>query len=139
MNSHTHDHTSIQQAGATTPPLNGTPFDFGEGQIYVVPPLTLRDLKRLKSDITSLQKSGSLDLSESIDACVTVIHTAMIHNYPSLTQDDLAGLLNVGNMLEVIRLTLNVPGFGAAVGTPGNATQQETGRPVTKPAFWGKK
>jgi hypothetical protein len=139
MTSQTNPTTAAQPSPANALPFKGTEFDFGNGQIFVIPPLTVRDLKRLKAEIVTLQQIGPVDMSASVDACITVVHAAMSRNYPTLTLDDVAGLLDIGNMLEVIKCVMNVNGqaFDGKGATRGaSSPARHAGTP---PAFWRKK
>jgi hypothetical protein len=103
--------------------LDGVRVKLG-GAEYIVPPLSLRSLKKLGKKIQELSNINSVPTEEQTDALLEVIHAALVRNYPDITLDDLADLVDLGNMLEVFPAVLAVSGLKQNVvpgGSPGEA------------------
>jgi len=84
------------------------------GRDFIVPPLTFKQLRRLKERIESLKeatlKPGDLS-GEQLDAMAEIIHAALSRNYPELTREDLEDLLDLGNLGPMIKAVMGQSGF----------------------------
>lgn len=83
----------------------GRTFNIG-GQEWVVPALSLATLRRFsKEDI--LGKLGSIEGNvfgeAQVDAAVQVIHAALVRNYPGVTPEQVAEMVDLGNFREMVR------------------------------------
>ena len=96
------------QCTAQPLPFKGTAFDFGDGQIFIIPSLTARDLKRLKGEISILQNVANIDVIDSVDACVSLVHAALSRNYPTISNYDVSGLIDVSNMLQAVSCAMGI-------------------------------
>jgi hypothetical protein len=83
------------------------------GTEYLVPPLTIRALRRLEPQLALLAKAvqGSTPDAPQLDAVVAVVHAAMERNYPNLTKEDLEELLDLGNIPQVIMAVMTAAGL----------------------------
>lgn len=90
--------------------IPGVEFDFGGGRVYTIPPLPLGALQRLQDKLGKLNASSALEPA-SVATVIDAAHSAMRRNYPELTQDEVADLVDVGNMHEVIGCVLDVAGL----------------------------
>jgi hypothetical protein len=91
--------------------LNGVEFDFGAGRIYTVPPLSVKSLMHLRKELVTLQSSAFFDPLDSFECCITVVHTALVANYPAISRDNVAELLDMGNVLDAITCVVNPKGY----------------------------
>ncbi len=90
--------------------IPGVEFPFGGGKTYVVPPLSLGALERLQGKLASLSSASATD-PESIKTVVDAAHSALKRNYPEMTRDEVAELVDLGNMHEVINCVMDVAGM----------------------------
>jgi hypothetical protein len=94
--------------------IPGTPVEMS-GQEWIIPPLTVRLLTALAPEIKIIRDGTSgVDLAMTL-AIAKVVLTAMRRNYPNLTEDQLADMLDMGNLLPAFLATLRGPTIG---GTP---------------------
>ena len=96
------------------------------GRDWIVPPLNFRQLKALAPVFARV---GAIDArlgEKEIDDIVRLVHAALSRNYPDLTADDVAELIDLGNAASVVRAVAGVSGL-AASGPPreGNAPPGE--------------
>lgn len=90
--------------------IPGIPFPGRED--LIIPPLSLGALETLQARIGTLQ-AGATD-PESIKTIVDATHAALKRNYPELTRADVAELVDLGNMVEVIQSVMDVAGVKRA-------------------------
>lgn len=79
------------------------------GEDRIVPPLNLRALIEMRDELQSL-KVGSLDPA-SIDTVVSIVHRALLRNYPEVTVEWVQDVIDVANMVDVISAVLDVSGL----------------------------
>jgi hypothetical protein len=79
------------------------------GVEYIIPPISLRTFKQLQ-DVLELFEDGVVD-AKTIDTAVTVIHAALNRNYPDITIDDVAEIVDIGNMFEIFEVVMDVSGL----------------------------
>lgn len=91
------------------PKFPGIEFDFGGGQVMVIPPLALGDLEMLQDRLASLQLS-TLD-AKSIGTVIDATHAALQRNYPDTTRAQVASWIDVANFAEVIQCVMDVAGL----------------------------
>ncbi|MBS0370203.1 MAG: hypothetical protein JSS57_13480 [Proteobacteria bacterium] len=98
--------------------IKGIPVELGGGT-YIVPPITLGALEQLQEDLSNYTAGlGKTSLKTVVDAT----HAALRRNYPGMTRDQVADLLDVGNMQEIMDAVMDVSGLrrkaleGQAVG-----------------------
>ncbi|HNA67279.1 MAG TPA: hypothetical protein PLN96_05125 [Zoogloea sp.] len=78
------------------------------GTDYDVPPIALGDLERLQDRIAGFQ--GGLD-KDSVATVIDAAHAALKRNYPEITRETVAGLVDVANMGEVFSAVMDVSGL----------------------------
>lgn len=109
---------------------------FGE-EAYRVPPLSFNSVIELQDDVESLSNlmgAGTKPTSKQRDTVARIVHAALMRNYPEMTKDEVADLLDVGNFQEVINATLAIGGFKEQQGGPGSGeAPASTGTPPTAP------
>jgi hypothetical protein len=100
------------------------------GQTYVIPPLSLGQVRRFQSQLQDW--AGKLE-DQSIDLAIAVIHAAISRNYPELTLEAVADLVDIGNMAELMQAVMDVSGLlrRAADEKKAAATRDSTGTDST--------
>lgn len=79
------------------------------GTDYIVPPISLRTLQQLQSQIENF--NGATLSPEALDTAITVIHSALKRNYPDITEDQVSDLVDVGNMFDLFETVMDVSGM----------------------------
>jgi hypothetical protein len=87
------------------------------GRDWVVPPLTLGQLRRLMPQVRRLSSVGAAMGEEEIGIVLDVVATALARNYPEMTGEKAAELVDLGNVREVLTAIL----AGSGLRPPGNA------------------
>lgn len=75
---------------------------------FVVPPLNLVSLQMLQEKL--LNFSGGAD-AKSIDVVLDCAHASLKRNYPDITRDELAEIIDLGNMLELMNAIMGASGL----------------------------
>jgi hypothetical protein len=89
------------------------------GQDWIVPPLTLGQLRQLMPRVRQLTDIGVSMGEEQISVLVDIIAAALQRNYPEMTADKVEDLLDLGNASAVLNAVLTGSGLklgGAAMG-----------------------
>jgi hypothetical protein len=113
------------------------------GRDYVVPPLTLGQLRRLAADIGCIGEHGGLLDSEAIGAVVRIVTAALQRNYPELDERAVEEMLDLGNAGEVLSAVLAGSGLrrgagpGEAAAAAGDGTRSTASSPP--PSAGGRK
>jgi hypothetical protein len=79
------------------------------GQEWMVPPLTLGQLRRLMPQVRQLTEIGASMGEEQIWVLVDIVTVALQRNYPDMTQDKVENLLDLGKPLPCSTPCLPVP------------------------------
>ena len=87
------------------------------GRDWMVPPLTIGQLRRLLPKIRSIRNLGVNMESEDIASLVEVVLAAMQRNYPEMTAEALEEHLDLGNSKHVLTAVLT----GSGLTTEGEA------------------
>lgn len=91
--------------------IEGTALNLG-GKEYIVPPLTLGQVRRLQKDIERISKLDASSLDNSaIDTMLNVILTGLSRNYPDMTKEQLEDIVDIGNLRTVTEAVLGVSGL----------------------------
>jgi hypothetical protein len=104
------------------------------GQDWLVPPLTLGQLRRLMPKVRELTEIGASMGESQIAVLVEIVTAALQRNYPDVTADQVENLLDLGNAGVVLNVVLTGSGLkprGTPVGeapAPGTASGAD---PVT--------
>src|SRR5690348_6306389 len=87
------------------------------GQDWLVPPLTLGQLRRLMPKVRQLTEIGVSMGEAQIGVLVEIVATALQRNYPDMTADKVENLLDLGNASVVLNAVLSGSGLRPR-GTP---------------------
>ncbi len=90
--------------------IPGVSFDFGGGRTYIIPPLSLGALRRLQGSLAELSNASAL-APATLDTVVHATLAGLKRNYPYITEDEVAELIDVGNMHDVVACLLDVTGL----------------------------
>lgn len=96
----------------------GVWVQFGDEE-YRVPSLAFLAVKEQGPNIDSLQKIVGFPTAEQAEAVVSVVHAAIVRNYPSMQLDQVRDMLDFSNFMPVMDAVMNVSGFKRAA--PGEA------------------
>lgn len=91
------------------------------GQEWVIPPLTLKHLKALSSDLDRVSGFGNNPVpsgmsSEVIESIMAIVYAALSRNYPDLKLEALGEMLDLGNMARVMNAVMGVSGLSPKPG-----------------------
>jgi hypothetical protein len=89
------------------------------GQDWIVPPLTLGQLRRLMPKVRQLTEIGASMGEAQISVLIDIVTAALQRNYPETTPDKVENLLDLGNASAVLNAVLTGSGLkpgGAAMG-----------------------
>jgi hypothetical protein len=108
--------------------IEGVRLNLG-GRDFVVPPLTLKSLRKMANRLSALRTMGDIPTDDEVEVVVEIVHAAMVRNYPDLTTDDVEELMDMANLKSVMLAVLQ--GSGLSRSAPGEA---EESRASTGPA-----
>lgn len=92
-------------------PLPGVEFDFGGGRtVLLMPPISFGALERLQARIDKLP-SLSLAEPEARRTIIDAAHAALQRNYPRITRDTVAELVDPGNLGDVYQCVMDIGGM----------------------------
>lgn len=94
-----------------------------DGRDFVVPPLNLKAFQSLEEELKTYNGKPNV---EQLATAVKLAHAAMIRNYPDLTADEMADMMDLGNMAEVMDAVMG--GSGLVKQTPTQLELQSTGQ-----------
>lgn len=86
------------------------------GREWVVPPLTLGQLRRLMPKVRQLSEIGAQMGEAQIGVLVEIVAAALQRNYPEIAAEAVEGLLDLGNAAAVLNAVLT--GSGLTPGAP---------------------
>ncbi len=96
------------------------------GHDWLVPPLTLGQLRRLMPKVRELTEIGASMGEAQIAVLVEIVTAALQRNYPEVSADQVENLLDLGNASVVLNAVLTGSGLKPR-GTPvGEAPAPET-------------
>lgn len=98
------------------------------GQDWIVPPLTLGQLRRLMPKVRQLTEIGASMGEAQINVLIDIVTTALQRNYPETTPDKVENLLDLGNASAVLNAVLTGSGLKS-----GGAPMGEAPAPGTSP------
>lgn len=78
------------------------------GDEYIVPPLNLGTLEQMQKRLQDF--NGGIDAA-SVNTVLDATHAALLRNYPEITRDEIAELVDVGNMQEIMQAVMDVSGL----------------------------
>jgi len=82
---------------------------------YLLPPLTLNQLRKMTPKLGKLGNSG-IPTNSDMDVMLEVIHMSAVRNYPTMTRDDLGDLVDLGNLQTVFAAVMSVSGLDQKTG-----------------------
>lgn len=100
--------------------IDGVPIRMN-GQDYVVPPLSLKAIKRLQPTLDEIRQCATA--FEALPKIAEVVHAALQRNYPEITIDQMDDLLDMGNAFAVLNAVQGVSGFVRAGETAAASNQ----------------
>jgi len=98
------------------------------GRDWIVPPLTLGQLRRLMPKVRQLTEIGATMGEAQIAVLVDIVTAALQRNYPEMTPESVENLLDLGNASAVLNAVLTGSGL-----KPGGAVVGEALAPGTSP------
>jgi len=98
------------------------------GQDWIVPPLTLGQLRRLMPKLRQLTEIGASMGEAQINVLIDIVTAALQRNYPETTPDKVENLLDLGNASTVLNAVLTGSGL-----KPGGAAMGEASAPGISP------
>ncbi len=81
------------------------------GQDWLIPPLTLGQLRRLMPKVRQLTEIGASMGEPQIGVLVEIVAAALQRNYPDVTMDTVENLLDLGNAGAVLNAVLTGSGL----------------------------
>jgi hypothetical protein len=111
--------------------LDGIAVRMG-GREWIVPPLTLGQLRRLWPQVQRLGEVGAGLGEDEITAMVDLVTAALQRNYPDLTPEQVADLLDLGNSGAVLNAVLTGSGLRP---TTGEAAPVAISGPASVPSM----
>lgn len=94
------------------------------GESYVIPPLSLGALEQLQGRVAAFQ--GDIRDKEQVATVIDAAHAALKRNYPEITREEIADLIDVGNMAEVFEAVMDVSGLKRKAIEAGEVTEPRT-------------
>jgi hypothetical protein len=91
------------------------------GQDWVVPPLTLGQLRRLMPKVRQLTEIGASMNEEQIGVLVEIVTVALQRNYPEMASNQVENLLDLGNAGAVLNAVFTGSGLKPAGAIMGEA------------------
>jgi len=106
----------------------GTEVELG-GRKFTVPPLTLGALEEFQRRIAVFETMAPADQATLV---LDLSHRALKRNYPELTREELAELLDMNNMFDIFLALMSVTGLLKGPDDPkATAAASGTGSPST--------
>jgi len=96
------------------------------GEDWIVPPLTLGQLRRLMPKVRQLTEIGASMGEAQIAVLIEIVAAALQRNYPEMTPEKVENLLDLGNASVVLNAVLTGSGL-----KPGGAAMGEAPAPET--------
>ena len=90
--------------------IPGISFDFGGGRVFTIAPLSLGSLERLQEGLAALGSETSALSPVAVKTIIDATQSSLQRNYPATTREEVAELIDVSNMFEVIATVLDVSG-----------------------------
>ena len=103
--------------------IRGAKLDL-RGREFIVPPLTFDSLERLEAEFEVINgiEIGKPFNKEQMRAVVTVVHEALLANYPDLQLEELRSLVDVLNVRVAMNVVMGASGLEQVM--PGEAVPQ---------------
>ena len=101
---------------ADAPQFAGVPFALG-GETYTVPPLALGAVKQLLPRLQAMRIPEGIPDAATLDLMLDVIAASMRRNYPEMTAERLADVVDLGNIGALFEVVMGGSGL-APKGAP---------------------
>ena len=109
------------------PKYEGIKLTIG-GKEYTFAPLNFAAIKRLRPAIEMLETvtpETKILSDEQVDAFVSIVHASLVRNYPDMTPDETADLIDMGNIGTIVQGIMGISGFVAkGGGTAGSGEEK---------------
>lgn len=99
------------------------------GKKLVIPPLSLGDLEQLLERINRVM-AGNMD-KDGIATVIDATHAALRRNYPDMGRQEVAELLDLRNMRDVLNEVMGASGLEVTEPAPGEGLAPSTGASST--------
>lgn len=98
--------TKVKQPGPLK--VKGIPFEFSD-RVLVIPPLSLGAMEQMQERLSGIKE----DLSDPvyIGTVIDTLHAALGRNYPDMTREEVADLVDLENMQDVMECAMDVAGL----------------------------
>lgn len=106
--------------------VKGIPFDFS-GVTLIIPPMSLGTLEQLAGRLS--ESHDDIMDPEYVGLVIDAAHSALRRNYPEMTRAEVADMIDVGNMQEVMACTMDVSGLKRKSLESAMAGENEGGLP----------
>lgn len=88
--------------------VKGIPLTL-DGRTWTVPPLSLGALEQLQERLA--QFTGDVGAAGQISTAIDALHAALRRNYPDVTREQVAEMIGLENMAEVMEAVMDVAGL----------------------------
>lgn len=88
--------------------VKGIPFAFSD-RTLVIPPLSLGAMEQLQGRLAGMRED--MADPEYIGTVIDTVHAALRRNYQDMTRDEVADLIDLENMQEVMMCAMDVAGL----------------------------
>ena len=92
--------------------IDGAPVKMG-GKEWVVPALSLGQIKRLAPKIEGLATLSNMLTADQVTNVCEIVHAALKRNYPELTLEEVEDMVDMANMRAVIQTVMGQAGLVA--------------------------
>lgn len=100
---------------SANPKYLGTPIVLGDGETYVLPPLPLGALRRLRDQITLAQtpppEGEKFYTDQQLEAMGQVFFASFARNYPEVSVADALELFDMNNAAKVLLAIFKITGL----------------------------
>jgi hypothetical protein len=96
------------------------------GQDWIIPPLTLGQLRRLMPEVRQLSEIGASMGETQINVLIDIVTAALQRNYPETTPEKVENLLDLGNASAVLNAVLTGSGLKSSGAPMGEASAPGT-------------
>lgn len=88
--------------------VKGVPFEFGDLTL-IIPPLSLGAMEQLQERLAGM--SEDLTSPEYVGTVIDTLHAALKRNYPEITREEVANLIDLENMQAAMACAMDVAGL----------------------------
>jgi len=88
--------------------VKGIPFEFSDCTL-IIPPISLGAMEQLQDRFVGTKEDPTDP--KYIGTVVDTVHAALKRNYPDMTREEVADLIDLENMQEVVACAMDVAGL----------------------------